>query len=79
LATRSRRRAEHGHDAVTGELVHRPAIALHHRRAAVSELGHDLAQPLRTHRRRDVHRVDHVGEEDRDLLVLRVDTGVFDW
>jgi hypothetical protein len=28
---------------------------------------------------RDVHRVDHVGEQNRDLLVLRVGIGVVDW
>ncbi len=65
------RRTEHRHDPVTGELVHRAAIARHHRRGAVDQFGHDLAQPLRTHRRRDIHRVDHVGEQHRHLLVLR--------
>ena len=65
------RRTEHRHDPVTGELVHRTAVSLHHRRAAVGEVGHDLAQPLGPHRRSDVHRMHHVGEEDRDLLVLR--------
>ncbi len=63
--------AEHRHDAVAGELVHRAAVALHHRRAAVGQVGHDLAQPLRTHRRRDVHRMHHIGEQHRHLLVLR--------
>ena len=42
------RRAEHRHDAVTGGLVHGAAVTLHHRSAAVGQLGHDLAQPLRT-------------------------------
>ena len=65
------RRAEHRHDPVAGELVHRAAVALHHRRAAVDQVGHDLAQPLRTDRRRDVHRMHHVGEQHRHLLVLR--------
>jgi hypothetical protein len=37
------RRPEHRHDAVASELVHRPAVALHHRRRAVDQLGHDLA------------------------------------
>ena len=50
---------------------HGPAVALHHRRRALDQLGHDLAQPLRTHRRRDVHRVHDIGEQHRDLLVLR--------
>jgi hypothetical protein len=37
------RRTEHRHDSVTGELVHRAAIALHNCRAAVGQVGHDLA------------------------------------
>jgi hypothetical protein len=37
-------------------------IALHHHRRAVDRHGHDLAQPLRTNHRGDVHRVDHIGE-----------------
>ena len=65
------RRTKHRHDAVTGELAHRAAVALHHRRGTVQQVGHDLAQPLRTHRRRDVHRMHHIGEQHRDLLVLR--------
>ncbi len=46
------------------------AVTLHHRRTAVGEVGHDLAQPLRTHRRGDVHRMNNIGEQDGDLLVL---------
>ena len=72
------RRAEHRHDAVAGELVHRAAVALHHRRGTVDQLGHDLAQPLRTDRRRDVHRMHHIGEQHRHLLVLRRSAGVRD-
>ena len=64
-------RAEHRHDAVAGELAHRSAVALHHRRATVQQFGHDLAQPLRTDRRCDVHRMNHIGEQHRHLLVLR--------
>ena len=64
------RRAEHRHDPVAGELVHRAAVTLHYCRAAVGQLGHDLAQPLRTHRRGDVHGMHHVGEQHRHLLVL---------
>ena len=67
------RRTEHRHDAVTGELVHRAAVPLHHGRAAVDEIGHDLAEPLRTHRRSDIHGVHHIGEQDGYLLVLRAD------
>jgi len=50
-----RRRTEHRHDPVAGELVHRAPVPLHHRRRPVYQVGHDLAQPLRTHGRRDVH------------------------
>ena len=64
-------RAEHRHDPVAGELVHRAAVPLHHRRRTVDQFGHDLAQPLRTDRRRDVHRMHHIGEQHRHLLVLR--------
>ena len=57
-------------------LFDRAAVPLHHRRAAIGQLGHDLAQPLCTDRHRDVHRMHHVGEQDRDLLVLRRSGGV---
>ena len=63
-------RTEHRHDAVAGELVDRAAELLHNCGAAVDQLGHHLAQSLRTHRRGDVHGVDHIGEQDGDLLVL---------
>ena len=63
-------RSEHRHDPITGELVDRPAVALHDRRRSADQVRHDLAQPLRTHRRRDVHRVHHVGEQHSRLLVL---------
>ena len=46
--------------------------------AAVDQLGHDLAQPLRTDRRRDVHRMHHIGEQHRHLLVLRRSGGLCD-
>ncbi len=38
---------EQRHDAVAGELVDRPAVALDNRRATLDQFGHDLAQPLR--------------------------------
>ena len=63
-------RAEHGHDPVTRPLCDRAAVALHHRRTAVGEVGHDLAPPLRTHRRGDIHRMHHIGEQHRHLLVF---------
>jgi hypothetical protein len=43
MVLQGNRRAEHRHDPVAGELVHRAAIPLHHRRRAVDQLGHDLA------------------------------------
>ena len=66
------RRPEHGHDAVAGELVHRPAVALHDHRRAAEHLAHDLAQPLRPDGRGDVHRAHDIGEQHGDLLVLGV-------
>ena len=38
----------------------------------------DLAQPLHIQRGADVHRTHHIGEQNRDLLVLRVDIAVWD-
>ena len=49
----------------------RTAVAPHRSRRPVEEFGHDLAQPLRPHRRRDVHRMNNIGEQHRHLLVLR--------
>ena len=71
-------RAEHRHDPVAGELVHRAAIALNHHRRTVDQIGHDLAQSLRAHRCRDVHRMHHIGEQHRHLLVLRRSAGLCD-
>ena len=71
--------AEHCHDAVTGELVHRATTALHHRCHDVDEFGHYLAQPLRSHRYRNVHRMNNIGEQHRDLLVLGASLVVIDW
>ena len=61
---------QHRHDAVAGETADRAAVPLNHHCRTVDQIGHDLAQPLRAHRRCDVHRMHYVGEEDRDLLVL---------
>jgi hypothetical protein len=65
-------RAEDRHDAVAGEFVQGAAVPRDDLGRAVDQLRHDLAQPLRTDGRRDVHRVHDVGEKDRDLLVFRV-------
>ena len=67
--------AEHRHDAVAGELVDRAAVALHDRRRATEHLAHDLAQPLRPDGSGDVHRADHVGEQNGNLLVLGTTVG----
>jgi hypothetical protein len=71
--------AEHRHDPVTGELVHRAAIPLDHRRAALNQFGHDLAQPLGTDGRCNVHRMNNIGEQDGYLLVLSRLADVCDW
>ena len=71
-------RAEHRHDAVAGETVDRAAVPLNHHCRTVDQIGHDLAQPLRTDRRRDVHRMHHIGEQHRHLLVLRRSGGLCD-
>jgi hypothetical protein len=68
-------RAEHRHDAVAGELVQRPAVVCNDLGGAVDQFRHDLAQPLRTQRGRDVHRVHDVGKQNRDVLVLRMSLG----
>ena len=62
--------SEHRHDAVTGELVDCACVPLHHGSCVLDQLRHDLAQPLGTHRGGDVHRMHHVGEQHRHLLVL---------
>ena len=65
------RGSEHRHDAVAGELVDRARVPLHHGGCVLHQLRHDLAQSLGAHRRGDVHRMHHVGEQHRHLLVLR--------
>ena len=70
------RRAEHRHDAVAGETADRAAVPLHHHRRTIDQFGHDLAQPLRTDRCRNVHRMNNIGEQHRYLLVLRRSSGV---
>ena len=65
------RGAEDRHHPVAGVLHGPAAVALHHRRRALHQLGHDLAQPLHIQRGRDVHRAHHIGEQHRHLLVLR--------
>ena len=69
-------RTEDSHDPVAGETADRAAKVLHHHGSPINQLGHDLAQPLCTDRRCDLHRVHHVGEQHRDLLVLRRSGGL---
>ena len=64
------RRTEHRHDPVAGEFVDGSSVLPHHCRRSVEQLGHELAKSLRTHRRGDVHRLHHVGEQNGHLLVL---------
>ncbi len=73
------RRTEHRHDPVASEFVDRAAVPLYNGGTAVSEVGHDFPQPLCAHRRRDVHRMNHIGEENCHLLVLCVGVTVADW
>ena len=47
-----------------------PPYCPHYRRSTVDQVGHDLPQPLGPHRRADVHRMNNIGEQHRDLLVL---------
>jgi len=63
-------RAEHRHDPVAGELVHRAAIALHDCGTVVGDISHDLPRPLRTDGCGNVHRMHHIGEQHCHLLVL---------
>src|SRR5262249_54153522 len=64
------RRPEDGHHAVAGEFVDGSAVTRHDVGAAVEQLGHQLAKPLGTHRRRNVHRMHDVCEKHGHLLVL---------
>jgi hypothetical protein len=68
--------AKECHQSVAGVFDAPAAVALHHHRRPLHELGHDFAQPLDIEDGRDVHRPHHIGEQHRHLLVLsRVDRG----
>ena len=56
------RRAEDRHHVVADMFVDRAAETLHHHCRAIDQLGHDLAQPLRTDCRRDLHGMNNIGE-----------------
>ena len=64
------RRAEQRHDSVAGELIQTAAVPLNHCRTTIDQIGHQLAQALRTQRSCDVHRPHHIGEQHCDLFVL---------
>jgi hypothetical protein len=64
------RGAKNRHNPIAGELVHRAGVAMHNRGGAIDQFGHDLAQPLRTHRCGDVHRMHDIGKQHSDLLVF---------
>ncbi len=53
--------AEQRHHPVAG-VLHGPAVALHHRRRPLDQLGHDFAQPLYIQGSCDIHRAHHIGE-----------------
>ena len=63
----------------TRQLRQRLGPRLFNPASTLDQLGHDLAQPLGTHRCRDVHRMYNIGEQHRHLLVLRRSSGVCDW
>src|ERR1700754_141844 len=46
MVLQGHRSAEHRHDPVAGELVHRAAVTPHHSGGAIHQCGHDLAKPL---------------------------------
>ena len=64
-------RPEEGHDPVASELVDVTVEAGHAVAQDGEEATHELAPVLQFHRGGEVHGVDHVGEEDGDLLALR--------
>jgi len=64
------RRAEEGHDAVAGVLVHRPLEAVHAVGKDLEEAIEDGVPLLRIELFRQLHRALHVGEEDGHLLAL---------
>ena len=69
------RRAEQRHDAVAGELVHRALEAVNAVAEDREEAIHDRPPQLRVGLLGQIHRADHVGEQDRDLLALTIEIG----
>jgi hypothetical protein len=64
-------RPEQRHDAVTGELVDRAAVASSNRCRAAEDVAHYLAQPLRSQGRGNRQGIHYVGEQHGHLLELR--------
>jgi hypothetical protein len=64
----SHRRPEQRHDAVAGELVHRPAELRDPFGQNGDEPGHDPRPDLRIQPLLQVHRPGHIGEENGDVL-----------
>src|SRR5262249_6879643 len=69
------RRAEERHDAVAGELVHRPLEAVHARGEDGEEAIDDPVPVLGIELLGELHRALHVGEEHRHLLALALHGG----
>src|SRR5262249_2387714 len=67
------RRAEERHDAVAGELVHRPLEAVHARSEDGEETIDDPVPLLGIELLGQLHRALHVGEKHRDLLALALE------
>src|SRR5262245_21400241 len=64
------RRAEEGHDAVAGELVHRPFETMHALGEELEEAIEDAVPFLGVDLLGQLHRALHVGEEHGHLLAL---------
>jgi hypothetical protein len=69
------RRAEEGHDAVAGVLVHRPLEAVHAVGEDLEEAVEDLVPLFRVELLCKIHRALHVGEQHGHLLALAFDGG----
>jgi len=69
-------RAEHRHDPIARPLCDPAAVAPHHRRTAVGEVGHDLAPPLRSQRQIGHHRWLHMELSTRQVEMQYRTTGV---
>ena len=64
------RHAEHGHDRVSGELLHRPAVRRDVRRGTVEERGHAAPDDLRVASGDERGGIDEIDEQRRRELAL---------